>query len=69
MISNYIKQKSKNLIAMNNFSKLNELLNRLQKRESKSDITILFWCLDNEVQCCRSTWERVYQEKMYSISY
>ena len=61
MISNYIKQKSKYLIAMNSFAKLNELLIRLQKRESKSDLTILFWCLDNEIECCRSTWERVYQ--------
>ena len=61
MISNYIKQKSKYLIAMNKFTKLNELLNRLQKNQSKRDLTILFWCLDNEVKCCRSTWERVYQ--------
>ena len=59
MFSRYIRDKTKNFIILNQFSKLNKLLNRLKKRQL--NISDLFWYLDNEVKCCRATWERVYQ--------
>ena len=59
MFSKYIYNKSKLLIIVKDFSKLNKLLERLKKREL--NISFLFWYLDNEVKCCRKTWERVYK--------
>ena len=60
MFSKYIYNKSKLLIIMKEFSKLNKLLERLKEKKGKGNITLLFWYLDNEVKCCTKTWERVY---------
>ena len=59
MFSKYIYNKSKFLILMKDFSKLNKLLERLKIKNKK--ISFLFWYLDNEVKCCSKTWERVYR--------
>ena len=59
MFSKYIRDKSKNLIALKKFVQLNKLLNRLKKRHF--ELSILFWFLDNEVRCPPATWERVFQ--------
>ena len=59
MFSQYIRNKSKNLIVLRKFVQLNKLIIRLQKR--RLNISLLFWFLDNEIICPPATWEKVFQ--------
>jgi len=59
MFSNYIYKKSKTFISLEEFEKLNKLINRLKKR--KLDICWLYWYLDSNITCKKNKWERVYQ--------